>query len=129
MFDDSSIAETMAFASRNFLAFFLTQAIVGLMFAAIFSEWYSWTSNFTQKNSLSSSTIQSVSSVIQLNYSNIYYNGTGYRIVSRTSAQAEANQVATTREYTWGGDNAQYSKVRAASPSFRSRLLGFLILV
>jgi len=101
----------MAFIGRNFLAFFLTQVIVGLMFAAIFSDWYTWTTNFTQKNSLDGSGIGSISSTTQLNYSNIFYNGTGYRIVSRTSAQVAAKQEATSLYYNWGGENAGYAKV------------------
>ena len=104
-------ADNMSFGSRNFLAFFLTQVIVGLMFAAIFSEWYSWTTNYTKKNAVDGAGIQSISSTSQLNYTNIYYNGTGYRISSRTSAQTAANVAAITTYYNWGGDNAQYSKV------------------
>ena len=117
----------MAFNGRNFLAFFLTQVIVGLMFAAIFSDWYTWTTNFTQKNSLDGSGIGSISSTTQLNYSNIFYNGTGYRIVSRTSAQVAKKQEATSLYYNWGGENAGYAKVRRVSrpPQF---FIHFLIL-
>jgi hypothetical protein len=105
----------MAFKGQNFLAFFLTQVIVGLMFAAIFTDWYSWTTNFTSKNTIEGSGIQSISSTTQLNYSNIYYNGTGYRINARTSAQVAAKQEATTLYYNWGGENAGYAKVRRVS--------------
>lgn len=117
----------MAFNGRNFLAFFLTQVIVGLMFAAIFSDWYSWTTNFTQKSSLDGSGIGSISSTTQLNYSNIFYNGTGYRITARTSAQVKAKQEATSLYYNWGGENAGYAKVCRVSrpPQF---FILFLIL-
>ena len=111
-------AEIMSFGSRNFLAFFLAQVIVGLMFAAIFSEWYSWTTNYTLKTAAAGGGIQSISSTTQLNYTNIYYNGTGYRITARTSAQTTANVAAITTYYNWGGDNAQYSKVRRTSYVF-----------
>lgn len=104
-------SENMSFASRNFLAFFLTQIIVGLMFAAIFSEWYSWTTNYTKKSAADGAGIQSISSTTQLNYTNIYYNGTGYRVTSRTSAQTTANIAAITTYYNWGGENTGYSKV------------------
>jgi hypothetical protein len=112
----------MAFKGQNFLAFFLTQVIVGLMFAAIFSDWYSWTTNFTSKNSLDGSGIQSISSTTQLNYSNIFYNGTGYRITARTSDQVAKKQEATTLYYNWGGENSGYAKVRRFSrpPQFSS---------
>ena len=102
----------MSFCSRNFITFFLTQVIVGLMFAAIFSDWYSWTSNYTQKGPLTqSNTIQSVSSTTQLNYSNIYFNGTGYRVNVRTSKQTQSGQVASSDYYNWGGQNSGYAKV------------------
>ena len=101
----------MSFASRNFLAFFLSQVVVGLMFAAIFTDWYSWTTNYTRKNSVTGTGIESISSTTQLNYTNIYYNGTGFRVTSRTSTQAASNLVATTLYYNWGGENTGYSKV------------------
>lgn len=109
------VLEIMSFVSRNFLAFFLSQVVVGLMFAAIFTDWYSWTTNYTRKNAVSGSGIESISSTTQLNYTNIYFNGTGFRITSRTSAQAATNLVANTLYYNWEGENTGYSKVSPSS--------------
>jgi hypothetical protein len=105
----------MAFAGRNFLAWLLAQVITGLMFAAIFTDWYSWTSNYTEISTNTGGTVGASSST-QLNYSNIYYNGTGWRIVSRASPTivngVSTNAAIVTTVYTYGGDNAAYSKVR-----------------
>ena len=104
----------MSFCARNFGAFLLAQVIVGLMFAAIFTDWYSWTTNYTQKGgTVNSNALQGVTNTLTLNYSNIYFNTTGFRTIIRTSAQTTANVAAVTVYSTWGNTNGAYSKVRS----------------
>ena len=114
----------MSFCARNFGAFLLAQVIVGLMFAAIFTDWYSWTTNYTQKGgTVNSNALQGVTNTLTLNYSNIYFNTTGFRTIIRTSAQTTANVAAVTVYSTWGNTNGAYSKVRLydLSRAFASR--------
>jgi hypothetical membrane protein len=102
----------MSFCTRNFGAFLLAQIVVGLMFAAIFSDWYSWTTNYTSKGgAVNSNALQGVTNTLTLNYSNIYFNATGYRTITRTSAQTTANTLATSVYVSWDSTNGAYSKV------------------